>query len=184
MVKGKFFVVEGVDGSGKTTYAKKLVSNLNSSGRNAVYTKEPTENYQVICKTIGNDQKLSELLGYIEDRKIHNLQINSLLDRGIDVVCDRYYLSTLAYQDLGKFDSYITQQFWSNIIHPDTIYFLNCDLDTAIRNIQKRGEPISKYEIENNLKSVIENYKFAVKYCTDRVKVINLNYENDLISVG
>jgi len=100
-----FIVLEGIDGSGKTTQAKKLSEFLTTYRRRVWLTREPTDGKigreirkHLQAKDIDNEslQKL-----FLQDRKEHVAEISSRLKDGYDVVCDRYTLSTIAYGSLN-----------------------------------------------------------------------------------
>jgi len=112
--KGRFIVLEGIDGSGKTTQAKAIAewlpaSGLLPEGKKVVLTREPggTEIGQSIREMVlhGKDHldSLTELLLFAADRAQHVATvIKPALERGDWVVCDRFTGSTMAYQGGGR----------------------------------------------------------------------------------
>ena len=91
--------VEGIDGAGKTTVARKVVEELRRRGYDAVYLKEPTESEW--GKRIRKERSLKpeeELELFLKDRE-WNVKHNILpaLKAGKIVVMDRYYYSTVPY---------------------------------------------------------------------------------------
>jgi len=99
--QGRFFVFEGIDGSGKSTVARRMAERLESEGRPTVLTAEPTDSWVGEMVRRGNEEAASpftETLLYIADRAEHTAQIDRWLADGRYVVCDRYVGSTLAYQ--------------------------------------------------------------------------------------
>ena len=106
---GKFIVVEGIDGSGSTTQAKLLCKYLESRGRTCFFTAEPSGG--PIGKFIRDLLKQKEnkpqlffhilALTFAADRLCHyDLEILPKLKAGVDVISDRYVLSSLVYQGL------------------------------------------------------------------------------------
>ncbi|MEM2011202.1 MAG: dTMP kinase [Nitrososphaerota archaeon] len=95
--------IEGVDGAGKTTQAKRLVRFLRSRGLPAYYTSEPTDSkYGVIIRQMlrrrGVNPYILALL-FATDRLAHVEDVvKPLLRKGAVVVCDRYLYSSYAYQ--------------------------------------------------------------------------------------
>lgn len=105
-----FISFEGVEGSGKTTQAKKLVTLLRSNGRSCVLTKEPggtplSDRVRAILldpQEEGMDA-LTELFLYAASRRQHVVEvIRPGLDAGAVVVTDRFTDATLAYQGYGR----------------------------------------------------------------------------------
>src|SRR5690348_11605062 len=100
---GFFIVLEGIDGSGKSTQVKAIAAALRERGYEVVTTKEPTDNkWGKILRNSASTGRLSaeeELETFIKDRKEHvEILIRPSLDAGKVVITDRYYFSTAAYQ--------------------------------------------------------------------------------------
>ena len=103
-----FIVLEGIDGAGTTTQARRLVDALTAMGVEALLTQEPTkgETGRLIRRMLqqtssGNaapDWATLALL-FAADRREHaRCEIEPALSRGTCVVSDRYDLSSLIYQ--------------------------------------------------------------------------------------
>lgn len=101
-----FIVISGIDGSGKTTQAKRLATALGGlSDRSVLLTSQPGGTALgkiirpiVLEKTLYQSRK-TELMLFLADRAEHVATvIQPALDAGQIVVCDRYVESTLAYQ--------------------------------------------------------------------------------------
>ena len=113
---GRFLVLEGIDGCGKTTQLKQLsqwlpVSGLMPAGATLHLTREPggTSLGQALRELLLHPPQASapsptaELLLYAADRAQHVEQlIRPALDRGDWVLSDRFSGSTLAYQGDGR----------------------------------------------------------------------------------
>jgi dTMP kinase len=103
-----FITFEGVDGSGKSTQARLLAEHLGGEGRNVVATREPGgtklgERVREIL--LGGDpvSPWTEATLFAAARaQLITEVIRPALDRGADVVCDRYIDSSLAYQGLAR----------------------------------------------------------------------------------
>lgn len=110
--KGMLIALEGIDYSGKTTAAHKLVDELNKQGVDAVYLREPTNESpaSMLIKHLSNgtdphitNVTLTSL--FILDRLydiVYN--IRPLLSQGKTIVMDRYFLSNAVYQGLYSED--------------------------------------------------------------------------------
>jgi len=136
MKKGLFIVLEGIDGSGKTTQAKRLARKLKG-----VYTHEPTKGkIGKLSVTLFKQSRSSGLQAvFAADRAEHVKKvILPSLKKGRIVVCDRYILSSLAYapQKDVKFVKVLNQGFPV----PDKVFLL----DLPERVAKKRKPSISE----------------------------------------
>lgn len=107
-----FISFEGIDGSGKSTQAKALVSTLQAQGKSCIWTREPggSEGAEAIRKLLveGDPDRWSaetEILLFNAARRDHlEKTIQPALLRGATVVCDRYVDSTRVYQGVARAD--------------------------------------------------------------------------------
>ncbi len=102
--RGRFIVFEGMDKVGKSTQAKMLAEQLG-----ACYTKEPGGDPSVeifremLLDPASQISDVAELLIFSLDRALHvEKVIKPALEKGQDVICDRYVGSFLAYQGYGR----------------------------------------------------------------------------------
>ena len=107
--KGKFIVFEGPDRGGKSTQALLLVKFLKRLGHKVVSTREPggDEVAEKIRKILLDPKNkvspMTELMLYEASRAQHTQNvIIPALESGASVVCERYTLSTCAYQGYGR----------------------------------------------------------------------------------
>lgn len=156
-----FVVLEGPDGSGKTTLAKRIVEELGED--KAIYVKEPDFNCSPVSKMIGDiliqhsgvDKKTEALL-FAANRNEH---IKKVLIRELSkhkvVICDRYLLSSIVYQ--GMYNDYC--------IGEETVYQIN---EEAIK-----VNGYERYNITTNGK-LIPHLTFVIlpdpQTCLDRIK--------------
>lgn len=106
---GRFVVLEGGEGTGKSTQAKRLVRRLEELGRPAVLTHEPGDTHvgeEIRALLLHEDWELdarAELLLMLADRAAHVTElIRPALAAGKVVVSDRFTPSSLAYQGIGR----------------------------------------------------------------------------------
>lgn len=106
-----FITFEGVEGAGKSTQARTLAERLRADGRHVLLTREPGDGplgarlrSLVLSPPDGVDiVDRAELFIMLADRAQHAAAaIRPALDAGVDVVCDRYVDSSVAYQGLGR----------------------------------------------------------------------------------
>lgn len=143
MKKGKLIIFEGVDGVGKSTIIDGLLKKLNESNNESVFLKTREPGGTELAETIRNkifsygpelDTKLQFQLFHTA-RVVHFLdKIKPALDAGINVICDRHYLSTIVYQKsninriismtrelMGDYD----EQIYNVILNPIDLSQLN-----------------------------------------------------------
>lgn len=106
---GRFVVVEGGEGVGKSTQVERLAASLRARGHDVVITYEPgdtktgTELRNALLHADAALDPRAELLLLLADRAQHVAEvIRPALARGAVVVCDRYAPSTLAYQGFAR----------------------------------------------------------------------------------
>lgn len=107
--KGKFIVFEGPDRGGKSTQALLLVKFLKRLGHKVVSTREPGGDFvaekirKILLDPKNKVSPMTELMLYEASRAQHTEQvIIPALQSGASVVCERYTLSTCAYQGYGR----------------------------------------------------------------------------------
>ncbi len=150
-MKGRFIVIEGIDGCGKTTQINHLANWLPNSGLipkgNKLHiTREPggTKLGESIRDLLlkKNSQiaptELSELLLYCADRSQHIAQIiKPALRNGDWVISDRYSGSTLAYQGYGRMINIELinklEEIATSKLIPDVTIWLNINVTESLR---------------------------------------------------
>lgn len=163
MAKGKFIVIEGLDGSGQSTQASLLVDFL---GKETVITKEPTKNSEAgrkIRKILEEHIEIDPLEFqklYAQDRKEHldNLVIPALKE-GKTVVSDRYFFSTFAYGTAHGSDLEQLIELNNDFLYPDITFLLKVDPEVCIKRIEERGSHIDLFEKKEKLSRVWDVYK-------------------------
>lgn len=153
-MRGRFYVLEGIDGSGKTTQALMLAQKLRETGRKVLSTSEPRGTLlgceiRVIIER-GGLLPLTEALLHNAARHEHiEKVIRPALADGTDVVCDRYLMTTFAYQGAGGgADMHSLNQITAQLepVCPDKTFVLEIDVDTAMARVAFRGTKIGIHE--------------------------------------
>jgi dTMP kinase len=164
--RGKFVVIEGLDGSGQTTQVKLLGNFFTEKGYEVVLTKEPTlassagkEIRDVLDKKIEAEPlKLQEL--FTLDRKEHlERLIEPALKEGKTVVSDRYFFSTFAFGASCGLDLERLIGMNDDFLLPDLTFILQVSPEVCVRRIEKRGEGIKLFEKKDKLEKVWQTYK-------------------------
>lgn len=166
---GKFIVIEGIDGSGKSTqieFITRWLKEKNSPfSENILITHEPfTSEFGLQARAIlkgelpppENPLAFQEL--YVKDRKKHleDVIIPHLRQRNALVLCDRYFLSTFAYgmaQGIS-FDTFMELHqriLGDEFIVPDATFIIATDVETAMLRLVYRKEPLEYFERKKNV---------------------------------
>lgn len=164
--KGKLIVFEGTDGTGKSTQLKLLATALQKKGLTVVSSFEPTNGIygQQIRKLYSNrkDTTLEEELElFIADRKEHvETLITPALASGKIILCDRYYLSTMAYQGAAGLDPGLIFKKNAFAPTPDLALLFYAPIKTGITRItEARGDTLNDFEKEEYLAQVAVQFK-------------------------
>ena len=144
-----FLTIEGIDGSGKSTFAERAVALLRSCGHKTLWTREPGgweggDQIRAILLQGNLKNNVSEILLFMADRCEHVAQvIIPALQNGVSVVCERYNDSTLAYQCWGRgieragIERLIE---WCDLPVPDLTIWLDVPQSVARERVSSRGE--------------------------------------------
>lgn len=152
-----FIVIEGIDGTGKSTQARRLADHMISQGKTVVLSHEPTDGpWGTLLRNSADTGRLSpekELETFLKDRQQHVTEkIAPALAAGHTVILDRYYFSTMAYQGARGFDPQeIRKRNEAFAPIPDLLLILDLDVDTAIARIGRRGDHTNEFEQRANL---------------------------------
>lgn len=152
---GKLITFCGLDGCGKTTQIRRLQQHLEGKGYMVYLTKQPTdfvrnsEIFRNYMDTPSHDEFDYRALSLLcaSDRVQHsNRVINRRLEEGYVVISDRYFYSCLANLIARGYE----QDEWiyevaRSIRRPDVAFFLDIDVDTAVRRVRSRKEEKDRF---------------------------------------
>lgn len=184
-MKGKLIVIEGIDGSGKSTSAKNLAEKLNSINIKTIYTFEPTHSHYgaklrdgMLSEDLDAEE---ELLLFVKDRKEHiEYMIKPALEEGYFIILDRYFYSSIAYQGAKGIDiNRIINMHKDFIIKPDIVFIFHLPIDIALNRIISKRGIADRFENETYLKKVDKifhsfNEPFIYHIDTNKdIKIIN-----------
>jgi len=157
MPTGLFIVIEGIDGTGKSTQSRRLGEWFSRHGREVVLSREPTDGpWGKKIRETASTGRLSpqdELECFLKDRQQHVEElIKPALAAGKVVILDRYYFSTMAYQGARGFDPQeIRKRNEAFAPVPDLLLILDLEVDAALERIGVRGDTANEFEKRENL---------------------------------
>ncbi|MEX0965757.1 MAG: dTMP kinase [Bacteroidia bacterium] len=173
--KPLFIVIEGVDGSGKSTQIELLKSNFRKVNRQVLETHEPTDGpvgillKNIMTGRIVADPSTTAAL-FLADRLDHiTNSLNGMkkrLDEGFNIICSRYYFSSYAFQSEYVPIDWIVlcNSLCKTYLKPDLIFYLNVDPNVCISRINKGR---ADKEIYENLKKITDTHKAYLKVFKD-----------------
>lgn len=184
--RGLFIVFEGIDGAGKTTQIELLKKALSQRGRRVYCTAEPTESVtggllrEALCGI--HKRTAGELAAmFVTDRIFHNVNpvngIEKMLSDGIDVICDRYYYSSLAYQGSETDYEWVRSMNLDcpEIRRPDLCVFLDLTPEQSMERINKGRVTQEIYENAERLESVRQKFYAVFESLKERENIAVVN---------
>ena len=158
--RGAFIVIEGLDGSGKTTQAKLLTAKLSRS-HNAVYTAEPSHGKIgtfIRNRCLYSEKRLSsttEALLFAADRIEHvENEIKPALANEKLVVCDRYVYSSLAYQGSANLSVDWIAEINKHALKPDLAIFIDVTPEKVLQRLHRRRSVMENLETQQKVRNV------------------------------
>ena len=189
--RGRFVVVEGLDGAGTTTQSRLLAAALRAEGRRVHVTAEPSSGpvgslaRLVLARRLGGapgdpargfDPAALALL-FAADRLDHvAAEIAPRLASGEDVVCDRFTLSSLAYQSLTCGDVSWVEAINARAPSPDLTLFLRVAPQIALARRAAETGAGELFEVPEFQRAVARSYEAAVERLRargERVEVVD-----------
>ncbi len=174
---GLFIVVEGIDGTGKSTLVSNLYRNLSKKGIDVLVTFEPTRGKwgSKLRQSFTGSARMTaeeELSLFLKDRKEHLKDtVLPALKAGRVVLCDRYYFTTMAYQGARGLDpEKIKEENRAFALEPDICFLLELPPEKAVERITAgRKEAANNFEELNYLKRVARIFSSMEEDCIIRL---------------
>ena len=157
MSRGTFIVIEGIDGTGKSTQVRLLAEWFAAHGRDVLTSREPTDGpWGKMLRDSAASGRLApaeELEYFLRDRRQHvDEVIAPALAAGKVVILDRYYFSTMAYQGARGFDPVEIRRLNEVFAPlPDLLLILDLEVAAAHQRIGSRGDTANEFEQRETL---------------------------------
>jgi dTMP kinase len=157
---GKFIVLEGGEGAGKSTHARALKDWLEQRGRKVVLTREPggsplAEAIRTLVLSDwaeGVDGKTEALLIFAARAAHLHATVRPALEQGTDVICDRFVDASYAYQGIGRGLGQAAIAELERLtlagLKPDLVLLLDLDPELGLQRARSRGDA-NRFEAEN-----------------------------------
>jgi dTMP kinase len=189
--KGLFVCIEGIDGTGKTTF----INNFQKNNKNTVTTRMPGgTDFAESLRDYARGAKVSPLTQMLTySACINDCLENTVIpayDQGKTVISDRSYLSTYAYQvcqNQSLLENAYIEIIKAAPIKPDLMIYIDLNLDTAIEREMNadRVDTADRYsqmhrdeklKIFRNYQQLLDNpFSPIWKLLADRVVRVNGN---------
>ena len=172
--RGRFLVLEGLDGAGTTTQSRLLGERLRASGRRVHVTAEPSGGpvgallRQVLTGRVrgrggGELDPGAVALLFAADRLDHvAAEIAPRLADGVDVISDRFTLSSLAYQAITTGDADWVARLNDRALAPDLVVFLRARPSVALARRRAGSADPELYEVSDFQRRVARGYERAL----------------------
>ena len=186
MEKGKFIVLEGIDGAGKSSQIGPLMSRLARRGVHCRADREPTGRpvgkliRQGLTGETPLDPRVIAAL-YAADRLDHLVNgedgVCAALEKGITVVSDRYYFSSYAYHSVDVDMDWVigANALSAGLLRPTVTVFLDVPAGEAMERIRRNRDHEELFEKEERLRQTRALYFEAFERLKDveRVAVVD-----------
>jgi dTMP kinase len=185
--RGRFVVLEGLDGAGTTTQAARLAESLRRAGRRVVLTREPSDGPLGVLLRQALQGRLRAGKGALSDEALALLFAADRLDHlattvepglaaGAVVVSDRYVLSSYAYQGRvldGTWVEALNAHAWA----PDLTLFLQVHPRVAATRRRLRGGMKERFDDARTQAGVARAYDAVMRRHARRHHVRRLDGE-------
>ncbi len=188
--RGSFIAFEGIDGSGKGTQIRKLKKKLEKGGFPVFRTAEPNDSpignliHQIMIGRVKTTNDVIAAL-FVADRLDHiENDVNGLLkflNQGINVITDRYYFSSYAYQSVDLPMDWIinANRPAAELLRPDVTVFIDVDPQVTMERIEKNRMTKELFEQTDRLIETRKRYFEAFEKLKDTEKILVVNGDRD-----
>ncbi len=195
MTRGRFITFEGIDGSGKSTQARRLAETLRARGDDVVLTREPggAPGAEDIRRLLveGDPDRWSpetEILLFTAARRDHlENTIQPALDRGATVISDRFADSTRVYQGAARGDLRdLVDRLHDMMIgrEPDLTIIIDMDPDLALSRGLARQSGEDRFEDMGSgfQRRLRDGFLALAEEAPERTRLIDGNRSEDAVA--
>jgi dTMP kinase len=190
---GKYVVVEGIDGSGKSTQLQLLKSHFEKLGHEVVIATEPQQDStiahlirDILKAKIKVPSKAYQNL-YSADRMLNHTQhVIPALQAGKLVISHRCFWSAVAYgiMDMSgdKYDYAMAYQIivsqgilssYYQFIAPDKTFYLQLTVEEAVRRLSQMDKQKEVYERKEKLQKIVKGYDWLLQNFPNEFVIID-----------
>lgn len=176
---GNFIAVEGLSGAGASTQVSNIQAYLNGNKTSNFITLEPTNNVigGIVKGCLAKDWKIASPLAlqllFAADRANHlEMDIKPKLEKGVTVISNRYFLSSLAYGAVEINDQDWLYQINSQFMLPDLTILIKVPAKTCMERIKGDNLGLELFNNEEKLSAVWKNYE-AISKKYPNIKIID-----------
>jgi dTMP kinase len=161
--RGLLIALEGIDGAGKSTIARRLVRRWRSRGLRVALVREPTDrDIGATAASMSATDPWQAAIWFTLDRAIGRRRVESALASADIVLADRSFYSTLAYQGsaLGPRERARLAEVQTAVARtPDLVVLLDIDPALALQRLARRGTVRAPLEKRAVLERVARAYR-------------------------
>ena len=184
--RGRFIVLEGLDGAGTTTQTERLARALREQGVDVLTTREPSDGPlgttlrqaltgRLVLRGGAPLAPATLALLFAADRTDHLAsQILPALEAGRTVICDRYVLSSLAYQGTELSMDWV-DTLNAEALSPDLTVFVEVKPAVASRRRAIRGGAPELFEADAQQRKIARQYQHAIRLRQAREPIVTVD---------
>lgn len=194
-MRGQFFALEGIDGSGKSTQLALLARRLEEAGIPCLTTCEPTDRpigrllRQVLTGQVKCDSRVVAPL-FAADRLDHLLNgengLCQAVESGVTVLTDRYYFSSYAYQGVDFPLDWVIElnRPCAQLLRPSATIFIDVSPELALERIAQNRANVELFETRERLTRTREQYFRAFELQKDAENIVIIPGGRDITAIA
>jgi len=162
MKAGKLWVLEGIDGTGKSTHATRLANEFGLAHFREPGSTPVSEQVRSILLKNTMEPATRALLYIAARTEFVNTILLPVLNSGRDVILERYFYSTLVYQK-GVLPGNAMRDLHSTMPEPDMVFLLDCPAEIAQQRDIDPNDAITSGKSASYFQSLRNRYTDALR---------------------